>query len=120
MLFRSGKLLFYYENLSVDVLDKKQTVWTKIKTGVINFAANDLIINNSNPTKSGKMKTGVISFSRDKGKSIINFLWKSALSGLKSTMGFNSKVQKEMIRDEKQQVKETNRKEKKEKKKKKQ
>ncbi|MCX6303691.1 MAG: DUF748 domain-containing protein [Bacteroidetes bacterium] len=110
----TGKLLFYYDNLSVDVLDKKQTVWTKIKTGVINFAANDLIINNSNPSKAGKMKTGVIQFSRDKEKGIINFLWKSALSGLKSTMGFNSKAQKDMIRDEKQQVKEANRKEKKE------
>jgi hypothetical protein len=100
-----GKLLFYYNDLSVEVLDKKQTTWTKIKTGVINFAANDLIVNNDNPTKTGKMKTGTIFFERAKDKGIINFVWKSALSGLKSTMGFNSKAQKEMIRDEKQQTK---------------
>ena len=111
-----GSLLFYYNDLSVEVKDKKQTTWTKIKTGVINWAANDLIINNNNPTKAGKMKTGVISFNRDKGKGIINYFWKSTLSGLKSTMGFNSKAQKEMIREEKQQVKEKKQKEKKQKK----
>jgi hypothetical protein len=99
-----GHLLFYYNDLSVEVLDKKQTTWTKIKTGVINFAANDLIVNNNNPTKAGKMKTGVIHFIRAKDKGIINFFWKSTLSGLKSTMGFNSKAQKEMISEEKQAV----------------
>jgi hypothetical protein len=111
-----GKLLFYYNDLSVEVMDKKQTTWTKIKTGIINFAANDLIVNNDNPTKSGKMKTGVIQFQRDKEKGIINFLWKSVLSGLKSTMGFNSKAQKEMIKEEKQKVAEKQKREKKQKK----
>ncbi len=100
--FAKGKLLFYYNDLSIKVIDKKQTTWTKIKTGVINWAANDLVINNDNPNKSGKMKIGQIYFTRDKEKGIINFLWKSALSGLKSTMGFNSKVQKELIKEEKQ------------------
>lgn len=111
-----GKLLFYYTDLSIDVLDKKQTTWSKIKTGVLNFAANDLVINNSNPTKSGKMKTGEIYFNRDKGKGIINFFWKSTLSGLKSTMGFNSKAQKDMIKEEKQEEKQKKQEEKKEKK----
>lgn len=96
-----GNLLFYYNDLSIEMLDKKQTTWTKIKTGVINFAANDLVLNNDNPTKSGKMKTGVIYFDRAKDKGIINFFWKSALSGIKSTMGFNSKAQKAVIRDKK-------------------
>jgi hypothetical protein len=105
-----GKLLFYYNDLSVEVKDKKQTTWTKIKTGVINWAANDLIVNNDNPTKLGKMKTGTVYFERAKDKGIINFFWKSTLSGLKSTMGFNSKAQKDMISDEKAQVKEKNQK----------
>jgi hypothetical protein len=111
-----GKLLFYYNDLAIKVTDKKQNTWTKVKTGVINFAANDLIVNNDNPTKSGKMKTGEIYFNRDKYKGIINFFWKSALSGLKSTMGFNSKAQKEVIKEEKQQMKEKQKEEKKKKK----
>jgi len=43
----------------------------------------------------------VIYFERDQSKGFFNFLWKSVLSGLKSTMGFNSKEQKEMIGREK-------------------
>jgi len=115
--FAQGKLLFYYKDLSISVIDKKQTTWTKIKTGVVNWAANDLVINNDNPTKSGKMRTGTIYFKRDKEKGIINFLWKSTLSGLKSTMGFNSKAQKEIIKEEKQKAAEKDKKEKKQKKK---
>jgi hypothetical protein len=84
---------------------KEKTTWNKIKTGVINFAANDLIVNNDNPTKSGKLKTGAIYFERKKESSIFNFLWKSIFSGLKSTMGFNSDVQKSMIKEEKQEQK---------------
>ena len=101
--YAQGKLLFYYNDLSVSVVDQKHTFFSKIKTGVINWAANDLIVNNDNPTKSGKMKTGVIHFRRDKSASIFNYLWKSVLSGLKSTMGFNSKAQKELLKAEKAQ-----------------
>jgi hypothetical protein len=111
-----GKLLFYYNDLSISMLDEKQTTWTKIKTGVVTWAANDLVVNNDNPTKSGKMHTGVIFFKRDKEKGIINFLWKSTLSGLKSTMGFNSKAQKAILKEEKEQVAEKEKKAKKQKK----
>lgn len=97
----TGKLLFYYKDLSINLIDQKKTTWNKIKTGTIKFVANSFIINNNNPTTSGKMHTGIIHFSRDKSKGIINFLWKSTLSGLKSTMGFNSKAQKEIIKHEK-------------------
>jgi hypothetical protein len=97
----TGKLLFYYNDLSIAVTSQKKSTWTSIKKGVVNFVANDLIVNNDNPTKSGKMKTGMIYFRRDKEKGIINFLWKSALSGLKSTMGFNSDEQKELKKAEK-------------------
>ena len=107
-----GKLLFYYKDLSIEVKDQKHTTWSKITTGVINFAANDLVVNNNNPTKSGKMKTGTIFFTRDKEKSIVNFLWKSALSGLKSTMGFNSKAQKDLIKEEKAAIREQHKEEK--------
>jgi hypothetical protein len=100
-----GKLIFYYNDLKVMVEAKEKTTWNKIKTGVINFAANDLIVNNDNPTKSGKLKTGTIFFERKKESSIFNFLWKSIFSGLKSTMGFNSDVQKSMIKAEKQEQK---------------
>ncbi len=101
----TGHLLFYYNNLSIAMTTEKKSTWNSVKKGVINFVANDLVVNNDNPTKKGKMKTGVIVFNRDKEKGIINFLWKSTLSGLKSTMGFNSEAQKELIKAEKDRSK---------------
>jgi hypothetical protein len=100
----TGKMLFYYNDLVVSVTDKKHTTWTKIKTGVINFAANDLVLSNDNPTKAGKMKTGTIYAPRIKELGFPNYFWRCAFSGLKSTVGINSREQKEMIKEEKQKV----------------
>ena len=114
-----GKLLFYYNDLKIDILDKQHTTWGKIKTVVVGWAANDLVINNDNPTKSGKMKTGTINAQRIKELGFPNYFWRCAFSGLKSTMGFNSKEQKEMIKEEKQQAKDKKKQEKQAKKQKK-
>lgn len=96
-----GKLLFYYNDLNIAMTTSEKSTWNSIKKGVINFVANDIVVNNDNPSKSGKMKTGVILFHRDKEKGIINYLWKSAFSGLKSTVGINTKEQKEVKKQEK-------------------
>jgi hypothetical protein len=101
----AGKLIFYYNDLKVMMEGPEETTWGKVKNKLINFAANDLIVNNDNPTKSGKLKTGVIFFERNKNSSVFNYLWKSVLSGLKSTMGFNSDAQKAMIKAEKERQK---------------
>jgi hypothetical protein len=98
----TGKMLFYYNDLSIDILDEKHTTWSKVKSGVIAWAANDLVVNNDNPTKAGKMKTGVINTPRIKELGFPNYFWRCTFSGLKSTMGFNSKAQKNMIKEEKQ------------------
>jgi hypothetical protein len=96
-----GSLLFYYDNLALEVMDKSNTTWGGIKTGVINFVANDILVNASNPSAKGKMHTGTVLYTRDKSKGIINFIWKSTFSGLKSTLGFNSKDQKQIIKQDK-------------------
>jgi hypothetical protein len=96
-----GKLLFYYDDLAFEIQDKSNTTWGSIKTGVINFVASDFVVNPFNPTAKGKMHEGTVLFTRDKYKGIINFIWKSVFSGLKSTMGFNSKEQKAVIKQDK-------------------
>lgn len=91
-----GKIICCYTGLKFKVNSEKESTWNSIKDGVINWVANDLLVNNDNPSKSGKLKTGVIFYRRDKEKGIINFVWKCVLSGLKSQMGFNSEEQKAM------------------------
>jgi len=100
-----GKMTFCYTGLKLKLNNKQETTWGSIKTGVIGWVANDFVVNDDNPTKSGKTKSGLIAFKRDKEKGIINFVWKSVLSGLKSQMGFNSKAQKEMKKAEKKKAK---------------
>ena len=97
--YSKGSLTLYYQNLSFKILDEKHTAWSGIKSGVINWIAGDILIPKSNPGPKGKLRTGMIYFERDKHKSIINFIWKSTLSGLKSNMGFNTKEQKEMKKE---------------------
>jgi hypothetical protein len=102
----SGSLVMYYTNLDFEILNQKHTKWSSVKTGVLNWVAGDILISKSNPGPKGKLRTGVVYFQRDKHKSIINFIWKSVLSGLKSNIGFNNKQQKVV----KKQVQKTTRK----------
>ena len=96
--YSTGSLTLYYKDLSFKMMNEKHTTWSGIKTGIMNWVAGDILITKSNPGPKGKLRTGVIYFERDKHKSIINFIWKSTLSGLKSNMGFNSKEQKKIKR----------------------
>jgi hypothetical protein len=90
-----GMVKLYYKNLTIDMESKKKDDWSKVKSGVLGWAAN-VYVKNSNPMPNGKFRDGVIYFERDKQKSLFNFLWKSAFFGLKSTMGINSEKQKEI------------------------
>jgi hypothetical protein len=97
----TGRLLFYYNDLSIAMAVEKTNVWNKILKKGAEFFINDIVVNDDNPTKSGKTTTGIVRFERDKEKGFINYLWKATFSGLKSTLGINSKEQKKVIKAEK-------------------
>ncbi|NQV01421.1 MAG: hypothetical protein HQ542_02160 [Bacteroidia bacterium] len=97
--FSRGSLTLYYKDLSFKMLDEDQTTWSGIKTGVINWVVGDIMVAKSNPGPKGKLRTGMVYFQRDRHKSILNFIWKSTLSGLKSNIGFNTKEQKELKKE---------------------
>lgn len=97
----TGRLLFYYNDLSIAMSVEKTNVWNKILKKGAEFFINDVVVNDDNPTKSGKTTTGIVRFERDKEKGFINYLWKASFSGLKSTLGINSKEQKKVIKAEK-------------------
>lgn len=88
-----GTLLFYYHDLNLSFSKENLNKWQSLKTDIMNIAAN-AIIANENPGKNQKLRPGIIQFERDKGKGILNFLWKSTFSGIKSSMGLNSKEQR--------------------------
>jgi hypothetical protein len=64
----------------------------KLKNEVITDIAN-VLLPDDNPAYNGKLKKGIIYFQRDTTKGFLNYVWKSTLSGVKSSMGFNSQEQ---------------------------
>ena len=111
--FRSqGTLKFYYNDLKFELKNKDDKTWTSIKNAVLGWAGNTYVASD-NPNSNGKFKEGVILFERDHAKSIFNYLWKSIFSGLKSTIGINSKEQKAIKKEKKAAKKEQQKKDKK-------
>jgi hypothetical protein len=60
---------------------------------------NDLVVKSNNPKFARRPRIGQVYFVRDTRKSVINYIWKSTLSGLISTMGFNNREQRKEKKD---------------------
>ncbi|MFK7907742.1 MAG: hypothetical protein AB8B69_21565 [Chitinophagales bacterium] len=86
-----GKLQFYYDDLKV-VLKDKNTGKVNAKQDILSFLADKLFIRNDNPTKAGNFREGIIDYKRNPSKSIINFWWKSVLTGIVSSISSKNLV----------------------------
>jgi hypothetical protein len=92
--YSTGEMNLFYKNVKIR-FDPEESGWQeKWKKGLLSFTANNILDFKSNPNYNGNFRTGIIWFERDKSKGFINFLWKSSLSGIKSSFGLNSKQQK--------------------------
>jgi hypothetical protein len=95
-----GRMYFRYENLAIRLHPTKPGTWNRVEQSLLTEVVN-LLLADSNPNDDGKFKHGVIYFERDESKGFFNFVWKSILSGIKSSVGVNSKIQKEIKKQEK-------------------
>jgi len=93
--FSKGIMQMNYQNISIELQNTKPGIWNKWETGLKTLLVNWLIPE-SNPKEDGKTRIGYIFYERDKSRGFFNFVWKSALSGIKSSLGVNSKEQKEI------------------------
>jgi hypothetical protein len=84
--YAAGKMIFYYRNLKISVIDKKTNKTSGLDESIASFFANTFVINSNNPSLL-VLKEGNIYFKRDKAKSIFNYWAKSFLSGVVSSMG---------------------------------
>ncbi len=100
-----GILNLYFRNLDIRLDPTREDFLHKAEKTLETFLAN-LIVSDNNPDEEGKFRQGVICFDRDKSKGFFNFIWKSTLSGIKSSAGFNTKLQREILRSEKKQKRE--------------
>jgi len=81
----SGKMTFLYHGLDVAIKNKRTDDTTAIKERFMSIIANMKLMN-SNPVPGDGVRVGIIDYERDPEKFLINYCFKSALTGIKSSL----------------------------------
>jgi len=81
-----GSMQFLYDNLHFNLIGKKKGTTSSMGPAMGSFFANTFIVNRNNP-KLVLVRNGDIYFERDTTKSVINYITKSTLSGVVSSIG---------------------------------
>ncbi|SDM08456.1 hypothetical protein SAMN05421823_110114 [Catalinimonas alkaloidigena] len=82
-----GELRWRYQDLKISVLNGDKVLEDEeSRRDIISFLANRLVLRSDNP-KGDDLRVGQIYFERNPQKSMFNYWWKSALSGMKHTLG---------------------------------
>ena len=86
-----GKMKMYYNDLKIQYLNKGSDSVKNLKSRLINFVANDLLLKRNN-----KKNIGIVYAERDKERGFANYWLKIGLSGVVSSSGVkkNKKVEK--------------------------
>lgn len=90
-----GELFFNYDKLSIRLIDKKTMDVRGFGESVASFIANNFIIRSDNPKYAIFFRKGKIYFERNNQKSFFNYVAKSILSGVLSTIKGGNKERKE-------------------------
>ncbi len=107
--FAKGSVNFMYKKLKLRLYSRKKAQKSKgFFSPFANFMMNNILIKNNNPPFLGHVKKGIVYYERNPEKSFVSYLWKSNLSGILSTLGFNNKQQREGKRENKKLIKTEN------------
>ncbi|UII20047.1 hypothetical protein [Fulvivirga ligni] len=85
-----GEMYFEYEGLKISTLDKENHTSEGLGESIKTFIANTFVVKTNNMKDDGKFRVGKIEFERDKKKSILNYWWKSLLTGFRSSTGIEA------------------------------
>ncbi len=100
-----GTIDFRYKKLKLELYDRdKARNATGLVGSIAGLLLNDIFIKNNNPGFMGKTRSGEVYFVRNTQKSIISYTWKSILSGIMSTMGYNNKEKRQEKRANKHKM----------------
>ncbi|MDP3445242.1 MAG: hypothetical protein Q8T08_20470, partial [Ignavibacteria bacterium] len=80
-----GKMTFLYNGLDIAIKNKQTDDTTAFKERFMSVIANAKLIN-SNPIPGDDARVGIIDYERDPEKFLINYFFKSALTGIKSSL----------------------------------
>lgn len=103
-----GHIEFPYKRFKIQLIDKKTGKTGGIGSGILSFLANEIFLKSNNPKFARKTRIGEVYFRRDDQKSIFNYLWKSLLSGIESTLGYNTREQRKEKKEFRERINEYN------------
>ncbi|MBU1014713.1 MAG: hypothetical protein KKG99_17090 [Bacteroidetes bacterium] len=81
----TGKMTMLYHGLKIELINKRTDESTAIKEKIMSFIANMKIID-SNPVPGKVVREGLIYYEREPEHFLINYCFKSILSGIKSSL----------------------------------
>ena len=87
----TGQLIFAYDNFKINIMDTRGDELRKAK--LASLWANTIIINSKNP-KGNKLEPTAVIYKRDEKRFIINYWFKTILTGIKETIGIKSQESK--------------------------
>jgi len=91
--YASGLMTMLYQNISVNLLNKKRP--DMHKKGFLSFMANTVIHKSNLSGNEYNTRVAEMYFQRDPNKGLINYLWKTVFSGMKNSMQPGGKVHRE-------------------------
>lgn len=87
-----GTLQFEYKRLKLSMYNRNKAQLSRgLGSGLLDFMLNGVLVKSNNPTFFGKTRTGDVLAIRNEERSFFNYMWKSVMSGLMTTMGFYNK-----------------------------
>lgn len=81
----TGEMALLYHGLDIAVKNKQTNDTTALKERIISIIANNMILN-SNPLPGKEVRQGVIDYERDPERFVIGYVFRSILSGMKSSL----------------------------------
>ncbi|MCF6342342.1 MAG: hypothetical protein L3J31_06005 [Bacteroidales bacterium] len=91
----TGTMIFRYRRMRLSLYNRKKAeTETGLFSSMANFFINDLVLKSNNPKFARKPRFGHVYTVRNTQKTIVNFAFRSLLSGMLSTLGINKKEQR--------------------------
>ncbi|MES2828672.1 MAG: hypothetical protein V4687_10965 [Bacteroidota bacterium] len=93
----TGKISFFYKDLSVALLKRKDKTNKLVKQGWMSLLANAMVINSDNPDEKGVMIHAPISYQRPATASFFSFIWRTLFSGIKYSVGVTPQKEQQIL-----------------------
>jgi hypothetical protein len=103
--YAMGNMVFEYSNLKVSTITKKNLKTTGMGKVIKTFFANAFVVKKNNPTFKFFPRSGAMYFERDPQRIVIDYIAKTAMSGIVSSIGARN-VRKDIKRIQNESKKE--------------